>query len=363
MLLDGFLQGDSNVLSKRTPWTRRWTGDFGPRGAPRPLCGSGAAAYGNRPEPVASAGPGRESGPSEGAFAAMSRTDVDLLTPSADERFRHGWHRYLRRATAFAFVAHVALLALSFTLRVSYQPLETLTLDQTALLLLPGFGEALQPSTIVAAGDSLTGEPVEVEAEAEAGLDGGPEVDATMLGDRWEAIGARLRGRGAPLPALAELRAAPEERPDEIDEEASEGAGPEDGAPAIGGRARTTELAELPEPDSLNLDRLSALRPELAFMTASAWVLIRNQTEVETFLRRSYGNGRLDPDASGSVSVTLWIDRRGSVEWAEVTESSGRQDLDEFTLALFNEVASFRAAREQGVYVSRSVTFSVNYPW
>jgi len=98
-------------------------------------------------------------------------------------------------------------------------------------------------------------------------------------------------------------------------------------------------------------------------MTASAWVLIRNQTEVEAFLRRSSLSGRIDPAASGSVSVTLWIDRRGSVEWAEISQSSGRNDLDEFTLALFNEVAAFRAARERGVYVSRSVTFSVNYPW
>jgi TonB family protein len=133
--------------------------------------------------------------------------------------------------------------------------------------------------------------------------------------------------------------------------------------PSIGGEARTIDLAELPEPDSLDLSRLAALRPELAFMTASAWVLIRNQAEVEAFLKRSYSSGRLAPDASGSVSVTLWIDRRGSVEWAEVSKSSGRNDLDEFTLALFNEVAAFRAAREQGVYVSRSVTFSVNYPW
>jgi TonB family protein len=92
-------------------------------------------------------------------------------------------------------------------------------------------------------------------------------------------------------------------------------------------------------------------------------VLIRNQAEVEAYLRRSYREGLLDEGAAGSVSITLWIDRRGSVEWAEISKSSGRSDLDEFTLALFNEVADFRAARERGLYISRSVTFSVNYPW
>jgi TonB family protein len=211
--------------------------------------------------------------------------------------------------------------------------------------------------------DSLPGELTEVEAESEAGVDEGPVVDAMDLGDRWEALGERLRGRGAPLPSLAEPEIAEVEEVEEEVVRAEVESSGDEGTPSIGGDARTTDLAELPEPDSLSFDRLSALRPELAFMTASAWVLIRNQAEIEAHLRRSYRSGRLDPAAAGSVSVTLWIDRRGSVEWAEVSESSGRQDLDEFTLALFNEVASFRAAREQGVYVSRSVTFSVNYPW
>jgi TonB family protein len=294
----------------------------------------------------------------------MSPSDLDLLSPSANERLRDAWQRQLRRSTALAVAAHAALLAFSFTWHLSYQPLEPLEADENRLLLLPGFGETAGPGTTLAVLDSLPGELTEVEAESEAGLTEGPVVTAVDLGDRWEALGERLRGIGAPLPTLAEPEAAPPE--EEVEEVADTEQGPatdEEGAPSIGGDARTTELAELPEPDSLSLDRLSALRPELAFMTASAWVLIRNQAEVEAFLRRSYSSGRLDPDASGSVSVTLWIDRRGSVEWAEVSQSSGRDDLDEFTLALFNEIAAFRAAREQGVYVSRSVTFSVNYPW
>ena len=296
----------------------------------------------------------------------MSRSDLDPLATSANKRFRDAWRSHLHRSTAVAVGVHVALLALSFTWHVSYQSLEPLQAEENRLLLLPGFGEVPNASGSVAVMDSLPGEITEVEAESEAGLDGGPVVDATDLGDRWEALGERLRGRGAPLPTLAEPEIAvleEEDEEEEVVEAEAASTDAEEGAPSIGGDARTTELAELPEPDSLSLDRLSSLRPELAFMTASAWVLIRNQAEIEAHLRRSYRNGRLDPQASGSVSVTLWIDRRGSVEWAEVSESSGRLDLDEFTLALFNEVATFRAAREQGVYVSRSVTFSVNYPW
>ncbi|HUP53483.1 MAG TPA: TonB family protein [Longimicrobiales bacterium] len=295
----------------------------------------------------------------------MSRRDgVDLMAPSANQRLRDAWRGNLRRSTALAVAAHAALLAFSFSWRITYLPLEPLEGDPDRLLLLPGFGETATPGTTVAMQDSVPGELTEIEAESEAGLTEGPVVTATDLGDRWEALGERLRGRGAPLPMLSEPEIAPPEEDVEEVVEADEGpATDEEGAPSIDGDARTIGLAELPEPDSLSFDRLSALRPELAFMTASAWVLLRNQAEVEAFLRRGYRSGRLDPNAAGSVSVTLWIDRRGSVEWAEVSQSSGRNDLDEFTLALFNEVAAFRAAREQGVYVSRSVTFSVNYPW
>jgi TonB family protein len=296
--------------------------------------------------------------------AAMSRSEADLLKPSANQRFREAWRAYLHRATAFAVGAHVALLALSFTWQISYSPLEFLRADENSLALLPGFGEAPSPGSGTTVADSLPGELTQVDGDSEAGLTEGPVVDAADVGDRWEALGRRLQGGGALRPALAE----PEMDPPEVlvpttAETSSDGTSVEEGAPVIGGSARTAELADLPEPDSLSLDRLSALRPELAFMTASAWVLIRNQAEVEAYLARGYRTGRLDRGATGSVSVTLWIDRRGSVEWAEVSQSSGRIDLDEFTLALFNEVATFRAAREQGVYVSRSVTFSVNYPW
>jgi TonB family protein len=61
--------------------------------------------------------------------------------------------------------------------------------------------------------------------------------------------------------------------------------------------------------------------------------------------------------------VAVWIDDRGSVEWSEVTKSSGHVDMDEAALALFSDITSFRPARDQGVRVSMSVIFSVEFPW
>ena len=91
------------------------------------------------------------------------------------------------------------------------------------------------------------------------------------------------------------------------------------------------------------------------------WLLIRNPTEVEDFMRLKVY--REEATAQGEVGVTVWIDERGSVEWSEITRSSGHQELDETALALFNEVVSFRPARDQGVRVSMSVIFSVAFPW
>ena len=57
------------------------------------------------------------------------------------------------------------------------------------------------------------------------------------------------------------------------------------------------------------------------------------------------------------------MDGSGGVEWAETSQSSGRQDLDEIALALFNEVVAFRSARDRGVPVPVSAIFSLDFPW
>jgi TonB family protein len=197
-----------------------------------------------------------------------------------------------------------------------------------------------------------------------AGGSEGPVVTDQDYGSLFDVLGERMRRGRSILPTLAVPTVAsnePAEPAPGDDVETPEPVEMEE--PDIETDVTTVELADLPASDSLELGRLTGLRPELALMTASAWVLIRNQEEVEAYLRRTYREGRLDPAVAGTVSVTLWIDQQGTVEWAEVSRSSGRTDLDEFALALFNEVADFRAARDRGQTVSRSVTFSLNFPW
>jgi TonB family protein len=284
----------------------------------------------------------------------------DLWSPSASERLRSRWNARVRWSTLLAAALHVLVFAASPVWRTG--PLESERREVAgrplvqlpATLQLPGSGEGT-PGAV---------RRVAIEGEGEAGSEGDAE-DRLGRADRgmaelWDALGARTLGREPLRPALAETVPAPVRAQQQSRE--AEGAASEDGL-TISGRAATADLTLLPEPDSIDLSRLNALRPELAFVSASAWVLIRNQPEVEAFLRGAYRQGRLDPSAAGTVGITLWIDRRGSVEWAEISQSSGRRDLDEFALALFNDVASFRPAREQGVAVSRSVTFSVNFPW
>lgn len=191
-------------------------------------------------------------------------------------------------------------------------------------------------------------------------VDGDDETsDEAALRSAWAAYDDRVRRRGSLTPGLATVPGAARRGNDATPRAPAPA---EDDPPDVEVEEPLADVA-LPEPDSLRLERLGTVRPELALVTTSAWVLIRNQTEIESYLRRSYTEGRLDRSAEGSVSVTLWIDPDGLVEWSEITESSGDQELDEFALALFNDVADFRAARDRGERVSRSVTFSLRFPW
>jgi TonB family protein len=173
--------------------------------------------------------------------------------------------------------------------------------------------------------------------------------------DLWAAAAERLGYSGL---YRAEVVEADEEPAPE---------GSEQDSLSVGGIDSQDLLAELAYGDSLDLaldlDRLTEIRPELAVLIPSMWILLRNPTEVEMFLRRSYGRWALDRSQPGSVTVTVWIDTRGSVEWAEVSRSSGRNELDEAALALFNEVVTFRPARHEGVSVSGSATFALLFPW
>jgi TonB family protein len=115
----------------------------------------------------------------------------------------------------------------------------------------------------------------------------------------------------------------------------------------------------------LALERLAGFSPEVALESASSWVLIRNPRDVERFMGMHSMNRVETAEISteGAVAVALWIDARGSVEWAEIIQSSGRDDLDQLALQLFNDVVRFRPARLAGVLTPMSAIFSVNFSW
>lgn len=274
---------------------------------------------------------------------------------NANDRLKARWGAWVGWSTVVAVAIHAAVLALT-AWEVLHAAPEPALFEGRSLVLLPPAAEAASAGGVAAPAIPTFQEDEDEFELPEPSPDDGTGTDAD-LGDLWENLNRRLGDRTALVPTISEPTSEAEDRA--LDDESADSEDLD-----IGGQATTlTELSILPESDSLALGRLAELEPELALMTPSTWVLIRNPIEVEAYMRRSVSWGRLDPSAKGSVSVTLWIDERGSVEWAEISESSGRQDLDEFALALFNEVAVFRPAREEGVRVSRSVSFAVNFPW
>ncbi len=118
------------------------------------------------------------------------------------------------------------------------------------------------------------------------------------------------------------------------------------------------------EATALDLSRLAGFDPEVALEASTTWVLIRNPREVELFMGRNSINSmsrNTRVGADGTVAVAMWIDARGSVEWAEIIQSSGRGDIDELALSLFNDVVRFRPARLAGVLMPMSAIFSVTF--
>lgn len=278
--------------------------------------------------------------------------------PSANDRFKDLWETRIAWSTVYAVVVHAAVIGLAGFQFVA--PIFESSPSQGQMVVLP-------PSFATGSGLAGTATPVALpeedspEVEAADGGDDGQEEGGAGDGDetldRWAAAADRLGYGGFFRAEVVEL----EEDPGEEEGE------PEGDSIEIQQLDSADVLADLAFGDSLdvelNLERLTEIRPELAVMIPSMWILLRNPTEVETFLRRSYGRWELDRDEPASVTVTVWIDPRGSVEWAEVSRSSGQRNLDEAALELFNEVVAFRPARHEGVSISGSATFALLFPW
>ena len=223
-------------------------------------------------------------------------------------------------------------------------------------------------------------EPDSLPAGVDAGARiGGPELATLAFSG---GLRERLRGRGGPIPTIVEpdrgldresdreLALPPasptldDDPPDALEPDTHEEDRQGEGIRVIVESPTLADPAFRLETSTLNLSRMAGITPELFMPGTSAWLLILNPADVEEYMKivgyEQYTQGTA---AQGLVNVAVWIDDRGSVEWSEVTKSSGRVDMDEAALALFSDITSFRPARDQGVRVSMSVIFSVEFPW
>ncbi|MEX2374331.1 MAG: TonB family protein [Dehalococcoidia bacterium] len=267
---------------------------------------------------------------------------------SANDRFKAQSNRRLGRSMALAVLAHGALIAFS----PAWSPSEVVfdrfraSSDADWILLL---GNAWAPSGAIETVLSVVEDPGPEGAPGEREEQGRADGEASSP-SQWEfaALSDAVRERLRVRPELASMLAEPKpthvptnvENPLRVDANAS--AADYHGAPGAG---------------SPDLGRLSAVRPEIVLFAPSTWVLVENPDEVTAFLNRRLSGEDVDRRTSDAVSVALRIDEGGSVEWAEISDSSGSGALDEAVLELFRDVVSFRPARIDGVRVPVSVLF------
>lgn len=300
-------------------------------------------------------GPGPPSGPAS----------------TANEAFKAGWRARLHWSVATAAAIHAAVFAF-FPALERHEAFSGASSEPTGLEVVPVDEGSLPSAGGMLATLTVEEEPEEPEPEPErpapdddgsaSDAGGAPEADAAL---------EELRRRTAALPGVVEPEPAPEpgRKPEPEPDEASEP--PDDAANgdrSDGARIREAEVSlsdsrASEENGAPELDRLRSLRPELAFGSPESWILIRNPSEVGRFLERRFGDDAVESAAPGMLGVAIWVDDRGSVEWAEVHRSSGDRELDESAIELFTEVASFRPARERGVRVPLAVIFWLPYPW
>jgi TonB family protein len=246
---------------------------------------------------------------------------------SANERWKERWGSWLLRSTIVAAVAHAVIFAVWPLWNVSYTPLDPLI-------------EMMQIQPIVSTGtlsdpDEMALAALPRDAEAEVGEDegGAGNEEEELLAELSEIFG------DGPDPTLA---------------------GPRDASTGIYGRPAP------PLQSTLILEPVTPISPQVVSLAPSVvWPRIRNPTMIVRFLRSRYNQLLRDPTANGTVAITMWINERGTVEWAEVRDSSGHPVLDEIALDVFNDVVIFAPARSQGTAVPLGVTISVPFtmPW
>ena len=279
---------------------------------------------------------------------------------TANEAFKARWRTRLYWSLVIAAGLHVLPFLWSPTWERDASPSGSAGADGSGVEVVALLDQALEamggapPQAVVVAEEAA---PSPDEADPEEG----PGVSD------WEAAGpssarAELLRRTSARPAIVEappeLALQEEVRDPDAREDAN---GEERSGVQIGGGYSLSDFESLTDDERLALENLSALRPELSFSSPSSWALIRNPSEVGAFLEDRLGTRRGESGGTASMSVAVWVDDRGSVEWAEIHDSSGDPEVDASALELFRRVASFRPAREGGVAVPFAVIFWVSY--
>lgn len=254
-----------------------------------------------------------------------SAAPVRSRSRSANEKWKERWSAWVMRSTIVAAVAHAIIFALWPIWNVSYTPPDRLV-------------EMKQIQPVISTGNLTDPEEMSLGAvpeneEVEIVMDEGGSGTDDELSRLSEIFG------DAPDPSLAMP-----------------------GGPSAGIYGRPAPPLE----GTLRLDHVTAVTPQVVALAPSVvWPRIRNPSMIVRFLRNRYNQLVNDPTANGTVSVTMWINERGSVEWAEVRDSSGHPGLDEIAVAVFSDVVVFSPARSQGSAVPLGLTISVPFtmPW
>lgn len=245
-------------------------------------------------------------------------------SPSANERWKSGWSSWQFRSTVVAAGVHAIVLIVWPAWNVTRPPERERPIEVVQINPVAGYGGITDPGEGVVA--ALPTEE-EIMLSLEDPGQAAEEEDLSELA-------------GVSLPAAA-YSFVPE---------------------VVAGATGPVEGSGPP----LILDRLSAITPEVAPLAAEiGWPAIRNPTVITRFLSGQFNDLFRAAGAGGHVSVAMWINERGGVEWARVSESSGDQRLDDIALVLFEEVVAFSPARSRGRGVPVQVTISVPFtlPW
>ena len=278
---------------------------------------------------------------------------------TANDRLKAGRQVLLHRSVLASVLLHVAVI-------VGWPELTLPTLAAgdvagSGHLQLVNLGSTVAPGPARPAAPTWIDAADEPDDESESGNaadDGERAGGGDTAPEGWEGVNADLWRLAAIAPRFVDsVTPAEDDGADDLttaeassDGEAAEGL-------VIRRGSAELEYQRLSDEEMLSLERLSSLRPELVLVSPASWLVLRNPREVGAFMRERFEEVGTDGYMSGSLSVSLWVDERGSVEWAEINRSSGHDPIDASAIELFRNVVAFRPAREEGMRVPVAAIF------